>query len=334
MIRLAIIGAGMISYSHAAAIRALNNAQLCAVSDINEAAAKKLAEENGSRYFTDAELMLKEMQPDAAILCLPTFLHEKYVALCAAHKVNVLCEKPVEMTVEATERMLDAVKESGIIFMVAQVVRFWTGYTEIKQMSDSGELGDVYMAFLSRCSVLQSWGNAWLMDPKLGGGAIQDMHVHDIDYLRYLCGPIEQVYCLANKDHTGCWNHAMSSLAFKSGEKAVAEAAFTMQEGYPFSMSIKVAATKATVEFYYRAGFNIGERDSVDTEIRIFRPGKEPLRKRPDMYDAYTRQLEYYLSCLEQKKQPEIVPHEQNLDVIKAVCAIRESAETNRIIKL
>lgn len=334
MYKLAIIGAGMISYSHAAAIKAVPNAVLTAVSDINEEAAKKLATENDCRYYTDTKKMLEDTEIDAAIICLPTFLHEEYVALCAAHKVNVLCEKPVEMTAEATERMLKAVKESGIIFMVAQVVRFWTGYTEIKQMADSGELGEVYMAFLSRCSVLQSWGNKWLMDPKLGAGAIQDMHVHDVDFLRYLCGPIDYVYCLANKDFTGCWNHAMSSIAFKSGEKAVAEAAFTMQEGYPFSMSIKVAAIKATVEFYYRAGFSIGERDSVDSEIRIYRKGKEPVRRKPEMYDAYTRQLAYYLSCLDENKQPEKVPHEQNLEVIKAVCAIRESAETNSIIRL
>ena len=48
--------------------------------------------------------MLNNLKPDAVIICLPTFLHERYVSLCAQHKVNVLCEKPVEMTVEATER--------------------------------------------------------------------------------------------------------------------------------------------------------------------------------------------------------------------------------------
>jgi predicted dehydrogenase len=297
-------------------------------------AAKKLAEENDCLYFTDAERMLKEVRLDAVILCVPTFLHEKYVTLCAAHHVNVLCEKPVEMSVQATERMLRAVNEAGIIFMVGQVVRFWTGYSEIKEMADAGELGEVYMAYASRCSVLQSWGNTWLMDPEKGAGAIQDMHVHDIDYLRYLLGPIDYVFCLANKDFTGCYNHVMTSIAFENGQKAVAEAAFTMQEGYPFSMSLKVSATKATIEFYYRAGFSIGDRDSLDSEIRIYRPGKEPVRKKPDLYDGYTRQLEYYLDCLEKKIIPDKVPQSHNIDVIKAICAIKESANTASIIKL
>lgn len=334
MNKIAIIGCGMISHSHATAIKMIPNATLCAVVDIKESAAKKLSQENGCVYFLDTEEMLKQTELDVVIICLPTYLHEKYVTLCAKYKVNVLCEKPVEMTIDATKKMLKAVEESGIIFMVAQVVRFWTGYSELKQMKESGELGDVYMAFASRCSVLQMWGNTWLMDPNKGAGAIQDMHVHDIDYLRYLCGPIDNVYCIANKDFTGCWNHAMSSIVFQSGEKAVAEAAFTMQEGYPFSMSMKVAGTKQTVEYYYRAGFSIGERNSVDTEMRIYQKGKKPLIKKPDLYDGYTKQLEYYLSCVEKGMQPERVPHIQNLEVIKAVCGIRESAKTNKVIKL
>jgi len=334
MNKLAIIGAGMISYSHANAVKALPNAVLAAVADINETAAKKLALENDCLYFTDTGKMLREVELDAVIICLPTFLHEKYVTLCAAHGVNVLCEKPVEMTAAATENMLKAVNSAGIVFMVAQVVRFWTGYAEIKEMADSGELGEVYMAYASRCSVLQSWGNTWLMDPEQGGGAIQDMHVHDIDYLRYLLGPMDYVFCHANKDFTGCWNHVMTSIAYQNGQKAVAEAAFTMQEGYPFSMSLKIAATKATIEFYYRAGFCIGERDSLDAEIRIYRPGKKPLKKQPGLYDAYTKQLAYYLGCLEKRILPERVPQSENLEVIKAVCAIKESAETKSIVKL
>lgn len=332
MKNIVIIGAGMISKSHAAAIKSNPNAKLCAIVDINESAAKKFAIEYECDYFTSVEDMFESLKPDAAIICLPTFLHEKYVILCAQHKVNVLCEKPVEMTIEATENMLAAVKKSGIIFMVAQVVRFWPGYVEIKEMADSGQLGDIYMAYASRCSVMQIWGNTWLCDPEKGAGAIQDMHVHDIDYLRYLCGEIDTVYCLANKDYTGCYNHAMSSLTFKNGQKAVAEAAFTMKEGYPFTMLLKIAATKATVEFHYRAGYSIGDRDEIDTELRIYREGIQPEIIKPKQYDPYTKQFEYFLSCLENNEQPKIVPHEQNLDVIKAVCAIRESAEINKVI--
>ena len=333
MKKLAVIGAGMISYTHADAIKNIPDAVLCAVSDIDETAAKKLAEENGCKYFTDAEKMLREVELDAVIICVPTFLHEKYVSLCAIHGVNVLCEKPVAMTVEEAERIQQTVKDTGIFFMVGQVVRFWTGYTEIKEMADAGELGEVYMAFASRRSVFP-WRKTWIFDPKQGGGPMHDMHVHDIDYLRYLLGPMDYVYCHASKGPSGYWDHVMTSIAYKNGQKAVAEACFTMQDGYPFSFNLNVAAAKATIELNYSAGITINQRDSQKCEMKIYRKGKEPIKKQPELYDAYKKELEYYLDCLERQVEPERVPYSQNLEVIKAVCAIEKSAETNEIIKL
>jgi predicted dehydrogenase len=334
MKRIAIIGAGMISNSHAKALKNVENGTLCAIADINKEAADKFAKEYQCKAYYEVETMLQQEKPDGAIICLPTFLHAKYVEVCANYGVNVLCEKPVEMTVEATQKMLDVVDKSGIIFMVAQVVRFWPGYVEIKEMADSGELGDIYMAYASRCSTMQTWGNTWLNDPDKGAGAIQDMHVHDIDYLRHLCGEVDYVYCLGSKDDTKCWNHVMSSLSFKNGFKAVAEASFTMRSTYPFTMSLNVSGTKSTVEFIYRAGYSIGDRDSVNTVLRIFKDNEEPIEIVPEQYDPYEKQLSYFIELLETNKQPEIVPHQQNLDVIKAVCAIRESVDNNKIVHL
>jgi hypothetical protein len=68
--------------------------------------------------------------------------------------------------------------------------------------------------------------------------------------------------------------------------------------------------------------------------MKIYRKGEPPISIKPELYDAYQKQLEYYLDCLDKHVQPDRVPHSQNLEVIKAICAIEESAETNKIIKL
>jgi UDP-N-acetylglucosamine 3-dehydrogenase len=333
MHKIAIIGAGMISYSHANAISNLSNAELIAVCDINEKSAKKLGSENNCQHFTDIETMFYEKKDiGIVIVTVPTFLHEEVVSICAKHNKHILCEKPLELTVEKTKKLLKSVHDAGVVFMTAQVVRFWTGYTEIKQMYDSGELGEVYLAYATRCSEMQSWGNTWLVDPNLGQGAILDMHVHDIDYLRHLLGPVDYVFCAAKKDSTHCFNSAFSTIAFKNGAKSVAQTSFNMQDGYPFSMTLQIIGTLATVEMKYCAGSNIGERDSIDSEIRIFKKGSEQILKKLDLYDGYTKQLEYYLDCVSKNIQPDRVPHDQNLEVIKIACAIRESAETEQKI--
>lgn len=335
MYKIAIIGAGLISETHANAISTMPNAKLVAVVDIKEDAAKKLALSNECDYFADCDEMLENTDIDAVIICLPTFLHEEYVKLFAKHNKHILCEKPIERSVQAAESIVRTVNDAGVIFMTAQVVRFFKGYKLIKEMYDTGELGKVYMAFASRCSTLPTWGLDWLIVPGLGSGAIKDMHVHDVDFLQHLLGPFDYVYCHGNKDHTGCWNHVMSSLAFKSGEKAVAEASFTMQGEYPFSMFLKVAGTDATVELFYTLGGNIAERDETISKLDIYRKDqKKQTIELPDLNAGYADQLAYFLNCVDNNKQPEIVSHYDNMEVIKAVCAIEESVESGEIIRL
>ncbi len=334
MYKIGIMGAGLVSYSHANAIKEVENAKLVAVSDIVETRAKKFAKEYGCDYYLDSEEMLKNADIDIVIICLPSHIHEEYVNLAAKYKKNILCEKPVERTAAATERILEVVKNSGKIFMVGQVLRFWTGYSEIKEMYDAGGFGEIHMVFASRRSALPNWTDGWIIDPSRGLGAIQDMHIHDIDFLFYLFGPADYVFCHASKDDTGCWNHVMTSIAYKSGQKAVAEASFNMVSSYPFTMYFKIAGTKADLEFSYKAGFNIGDRDQFNSKVSLFYEDRESVHKVAENYDAFVRQLKYYLSCLDKGMQPSLIPHLENLEVIKTMEAIRLSADTNQIVKL
>ncbi len=335
MHKIAIIGAGMISYSHGNAAKNLPNANLIAVCDINENKAKKFAEEFNCEFFIDIRDMLESVKSiEAVIISVPTFLHEETVSICTEYKKHILCEKPLEINFDKSQRLIKSVRNAGIIFMTAQVVRFWTGYSRIKQMADDGELGDIYLAYAARCSTMQSWDNHWLINPKLGQGAILDMHIHDIDFLRYLLGHVEYVFCAAKKDATKCYNSVFSTLSFKNGSKAVAQTSFNMQKGYPFTMSLQIIGTLATVEMKYCAGSNIGERNNIDSQICIYAKGQDPVVEKLEMYDGYTKQLEYFLDCVNIKRQPEKVPHDQNLEVMKIMDAIRESAESEKIVYL
>lgn len=332
---IAIIGAGMISKSHIAAINNLPNARCAAIVDINEEKASKAGAMLQCPYFTDAEEMLKTIQEvDICIIALPTFLHEKYVEICANAGKAVLCEKPLEISEQKAKCIRDIISKTGIIFMTAQVVRFWTGYTQIKQMIESGEIGDVYMSYFSRCSQLQRWDNAWLFNPMEGGGALHDMMVHDVDFMNYLFGSAKTVYTIASKDDTGCYNNVFASINYRNGAKGVVETAFTMKSGYPFTMFAKIMGTKATVEYTYRAGFDINQRNGAELTLKVYKDGQEPQLIFPDAYDAYTKQLEYFISCVDNNRQPDIITIDQSVEVIRTVDAIEKSADTSCVITL
>jgi predicted dehydrogenase len=334
MPNLCIIGCGLISRSHAKAIQAIAGARLLAVCDVVPEAAESLAREFAAKAYTGCEAMLREEKPDAAIICVPTYFHKPYTRLCAEHHVHVLCEKPLERTVPASEELIASVQASGIIFMTAQVVRFWPGYVQIKDMMDKGEIGDLYMASLRRASSRAGQYGKWLFEPELGGGAMHDMLVHDVDFLRYLCGPFKLCFANAVKDETGCYNHVIASIVHQNGARAIAEATMTMQTGYPFSFSILLAGTQATVEYRYSAGATIADRAGSLCEFKVWRRGAGLQHYEIENYDAYEKQLRYFLDCCAAGRQPAIVPHQDSLDVIRMIQAIHDSADSGEIVVL
>jgi len=322
---IALIGCGMISKSHIRSIAMLPNAKIVAVADCIATKAKQAGEKCGSPWFSSAEEMLNDV-PEIDVCLL--------VEICARHKKAVLCEKPISMDAAGAERIYAAVQKYGIPYMTAQVVRFWTGYCEIKQMMDAGEFGDIYLSYFSRCSERQVWDNFWLYDPLNGGGAMFDMLVHDVDYMNYLFGPAKQVYTLASKDETGCYDNVFANITYENGVKAVAETAFNMHNGFPFSMYAKIMGTKATAELVYSAGYDINQRDGASAELRIFRDEQLPEIIKLEQYDAYAAETAYFLDCIEKNEKPEVITLEQSVDVMRTMVAIKQSADSGEIVTI
>ena len=195
MVHVAIIGAGFMGKTHLTAYKAMKNAKVTAVCDLNETQGRALAGEAGCAWYADGDEMLRTAQVDAVDICLPTFLHEQYALLAAKYKKHILCEKPVTLSLEALDRMLHAAEEAGVQFAVGQAVRFWPEYVKAKELYDSGALGTVKYARASRLSVHPAWSE-WYRRPENSGGGLFDLHLHDIDYLCYIFGKVKQVYAV------------------------------------------------------------------------------------------------------------------------------------------
>jgi len=330
--KVAIIGAGAVAGLHAAAIKAVDCAGLVAIVDVLPEKAEAFGALHGCKPYSDLEEMLDAEKPDVAILAIPTFLHCEYVERCGLKGVHVLCEKPIEMNLDQARKLIDNAKKYNIGLMIGQVVRFMQAYVKVKEMYDNGELGDVMMAYLHRSSTVPARGG-WIIDPNLGRGSIQDMHIHDVDFLEYMFGQAKTVYAHAIRDYTGCFNQSFSSFTFPNGTKGVAECSFANKNSYPFTMSYRIGGTKATVEFYYRA--SVTDTKAVQNKsMVIFKDNEPPVTIGLNDEDAYALQLEYFLNCIETGKEPEIVPYIDNLRSIAMLDAVRESAETEKVVEV
>ena len=114
MVKIAIIGAGFMGQTHAAAYGEIENAKLTAICDRSQEGREAFAEKFGCPAFADFETMLAGAEFDVVDICLPTFLHEEYVGLAARAKKDIFCEKPFTLSVASLDRMLSLDRKSVV----------------------------------------------------------------------------------------------------------------------------------------------------------------------------------------------------------------------------
>ena len=189
MFKVVVIGPGSIAGTYAEALKDSETVKITAVLGHREESAKLFSEKYNVPYYTDAEEMYRTENPDAVLICTPTFTHEDIVKKAMEHKVHIMCEKPFVLNADRAQNLFRTAKENGVRIMVMQVVRFWPEYLRIKQLIDSGEAGEVMNVYANRLSAHPDWCS-WHKDPAKSGGGLYDLHIHDIDYLYYLFGKV------------------------------------------------------------------------------------------------------------------------------------------------
>ncbi|MFA5467459.1 MAG: Gfo/Idh/MocA family oxidoreductase [Sphaerochaetaceae bacterium] len=333
MLKIGIFGAGFIGSQHAASYKEIKDAQLVAIVDNNREAGEKLAKEFGVAYYNSAEELFESEKVDIVDICLPTFLHEQYVTMAFEKGAHVLCEKPFALSYESAKKMVEAAEKAQKTLMVGQVIRFWPEYVVAKEVVDKGELGTIKMVTMSRMAQHPDW-STWHRDPQKSGGGLFDLHVHDIDYLCYLFGEVDQIYAIGEKDKNGCWNHVLTSLTFKSGERAAAEGAFEMTDNYPFTMTMRLVGHKATFEYNFIAGFNLENVGGAQRSAVLYRNGKDPELLKIDETDAYFLELKYFVEQIAKGESVEKALPRHSLYVMSVMEAIQTSLEQKRVVTL
>ena len=168
MIKVGVIGAGFAGSFHARAYAKTPGAEVSIIADQNEAKATALAAEVGARAETDADTILRDPTITVVDVALPTPLHPEYAIRALEAGKHVVIEKPLALSVEEADAMIDAAHRSGKFLMVAHVLRFWPEYIAIRKVLQSGRLGQPRIATAHRLSNLPQWAT-WFRDPAMTG---------------------------------------------------------------------------------------------------------------------------------------------------------------------
>lgn len=251
MLKIGILGAGFMSGTHVNCYKALEHLgiRVTAVADIRADKAQERAAVFGSDIYPDGMALIERADVDVIDICLPTFLHTEHAVAAMKRGRAVFIEKPLCLTQEESERLLAAERETGVPAMVGQCIRFWDEYVWLHEAVESGRYGALVSASFRRLSAFPTWGwNGWLDRPEMSGSLALDMHVHDVDFIRWLLGEPDSVAAVCARSAEGVIEQIFSQYLF-GGVPVTAEACWDFPASFPFSMSYLAKFERATAVF-------------------------------------------------------------------------------------
>ena len=338
MIKVALIGAGFIGHAHASAYSQIKNAKITAIVDNFEENGKKMAEDFNARYYKNIDELLLDTDADCVDICVPTFTHPEIAIKAANAKKHVLCEKPLALSLKDADEMIKAAKVNNIKAMTGHVLRFWPEYVKIKELIDSGYLGDPVHAFCERLAVTPDWQvGSWDKNEKFSGGAAIDLHIHDLDLLIWLFGRPEIIKAQGVLDPSnpkgGGFSHIFTTAQFKNGKSGFAEGGWAFQGAFPFTMAVRILCEKGTVEWIFRAGKNIEERSQA-ANIKIYNNDGSVDTIEARQSDAFFNELSYFINCIEKNIPIENATFEDGKTALEFALAAIKSAREQSVIRI
>ncbi len=240
MIKVGLIGCGFMGGMHAACYEALGEkVKVVAVADVRAEKANEMKEKFGCDVYEKGMDLIENADVDVIDICLPTYLHTDHAVAAMKKGRNVFVEKPVCLTKKEGKLLLKTEKETGVKVQVGQVIRMWNEYMWIKEAVDDKRYGKITSATFQRLSSYPTWAwDNWLHKPECSGTVAMDLHIHDVDFARYIMGEPKKVSAKAGRDENGMIDHIISTYEFADGAMASVEGCWY----YPACCGLKMAA--------------------------------------------------------------------------------------------
>ncbi len=222
--KVAVVGYGGMGGWHTEKLLKSDVAELAGIYDIRRER-NELAESRGIHAYGSLRELLQDSEVELVTVAVPNDAHEDVVVKALNAGKNVICEKPVALSLESLNRMIEVAEKNHVHFSTHQNRRWDVDYLAMKQVHDSGELGKV-INIESRIHGSRGIPSDWRGEKVHGGGMLYDWGIHLIDQMLMIFGfeNVESVYCIC--DHIT--NQEVDDgfrldLNFKNGQRATVE---------------------------------------------------------------------------------------------------------------
>lgn len=310
MVNVGIIGLGFMGRTHLAAYQRARDegfeCRVVAVADKNVEAIVAGAAASGSvgnfktgagsalfdpsetNTFSDATKLINDPSVHAVSICTHTDTHVPLAQAAMLAGKHVLCEKPVALKVAEIEMLAALAKKQNVVCMPAMCMRYWPGWSWLKERVLDGSLGKVRSAVFQRLGSPPDWGTDFYRDIQRTGGPLVDLHIHDADFVRFLFGQPRGVISRGGLMHgTTLYDVRGAAGVHDAGAHVMAEWGQDHHPGFGFKMRYVVVFDHAT------ADFDIGR----DPALLLCRDGKsEPVTLPPG--SGYDHEIRHFVQAV------------------------------------
>ena len=298
MLRVAVLGAGFMGSTHARAYHALPDVEVAGIYAASERRAGPLAAELGTIWTDDLDRLLADDGIGAVDVCLPTPEHRSATEAALAAGKHVLLEKPLALTAEDADALVDLAKGTDRVFMVAHVLRFWPEYVELQRRVAAGEIGAPRSALATRRQPFPAWSELFARSD-LTGGAVVDQMIHDYDALNWVFGAPQAVTACGHRNpRSGGWDQVQVLIDYGEGASGLVDGGMMMPESYPFSSRLEVLGERGALEYHFRAGGRSVEMGAGVNDLTFYPDDGDPVRLDVAQQDPYTAEVAYFVECV------------------------------------
>lgn len=340
--RIALIGTGFIANIHAESYRRfVHDAEVAAVYGRNKANAEAFAKKHQiARVYNDIDALLQNEKIDVVDICVPNYLHHDICMKAARAQKHIIVEKPLAMTLEEADEMIEACASRGLKLMYAEELCFAPKYERVRALVEAGAVGEVYM--LKQAEKHSGPHSRWFYRKETaGGGVMMDMGCHALAWFRWMNrnNPVKSVYAdmrtVLHRSITDCEDNALTIVEFENKVIGLAEDSWAKHGG--MDDRIEVYGTKGvsyadlfrgnSALTYSLDGYDYAMEKAGSSKGWTFTIFEEAFNQ------GYPQELAHFIECVREDKTP-LVTAADGRAVLEIICAAYESARTGKRVAL
>ena len=331
----------MIAHFHAKAISAMQGGELHSVFVRNPERAQAFADEYGCMAYSDFEAFLADSELQVVTIATPSGAHLDPALAAAKAKKHIICEKPLEVTTDRIDQMIQAASDAEVTLAGIFNRRFHPAMEAFKTAVDDNRFGQLTLCEASikwfRDQAYYdsgAWRGTWKLD---GGGALMNQSIHAVDQLLYLAGPVKRVSasiaCLA---HEGIEveDTAVAILEFETGARGVIQGSTACWSSSGHPATVELCGDKGSA-FLSDEAFTVWDFETStdsDTEVQssLMNTSSQGLGANDPTainFTGHMKNFEDVVKSIQSNTTPS-TSGEESRKAVELICAIYESAKS------